>query len=66
LDKVRNELVPVRIKREQGSVVLISEEECEGLIETIHLLSSPKNASRLRSSLAQVKAGKLKEHELDE
>jgi antitoxin YefM len=44
----------------------MSEEQYEGLMETIHLLGSPTNASRLRSALAQAKAGKLQEHELDE
>ena len=62
-DKGRNK--PVRIKHKEGSAVLMSEEEYEGLMETIHLLSSPTNAKRLRSALAQAKAGKLKEHELD-
>jgi antitoxin YefM len=57
---------PVRIKRSEDARVLMSEEEYEGLMETIHLLSSPANASRLRSALAQAKAGKLQEHELDE
>jgi antitoxin YefM len=64
MDKVRNR--PVRVKRKEGSVVLMSEEEYEGLVETIRLLSSPVNASRLRSSLAHANAGKLREHELDE
>ena len=64
IDKVRNK--PVHIRRSEGSAVLISEEEYEGLVETIHLLSSPASARRLRSALAQAQAGKLKEHELDE
>jgi hypothetical protein len=38
----------------------------EGLRETEFLLSSPKNAARLRAALAQAKAGKLVEHGLDE
>jgi antitoxin YefM len=57
---------PVRIKRSEDTRVLMSEERYEGLMETIHLLGSPTNASRLRSALAQAKAGKLQEHELDE
>jgi antitoxin YefM len=57
---------PVHIKRKEDARVLMSEEEYEGLKETIHLLSSPTNAKRLRSAIAQAKAGKLKEHELDE
>ena len=38
----------------------------EGLRETMLLLGSPKNAARLRSALAEAKAGKLIERELDE
>jgi hypothetical protein len=37
----------------------------EGLRETEFLLSSPKNAARLRAGLAQIKAGKFIERELD-
>jgi hypothetical protein len=36
----------------------------QGLRETAFLLGSPKNAARLRSALAQAKAGKLVEREL--
>ena len=64
MDEVGGE--PLRIDREAGSVVMISEDEFEGWKETIHLLSSPTNASRLLSALAQAEAGKLKEHGLVE
>jgi antitoxin YefM len=57
---------PLRIDREAGSVVMISEDEFEGWKETIHLLSSPTNASRLLSALAPAEAGELEEHELIE
>ena len=40
--------------------------ELEGLRETLHLLSSPANAERLRQSIAQANAGELEEHELFE
>jgi antitoxin YefM len=56
---------PVRIDRESGSVV-IAEDEFEGWKETIRLLSSPANANRLLSSLAQAEAGELTEHRLIE
>jgi antitoxin YefM len=57
---------PLRIDREAGSVVMIAEDEFEGWRETIRLLSSPANASRLLSALARAEAGQLKEHELIE
>jgi hypothetical protein len=41
-------------------------QKLEGLLETLFLLSSPKNAERLRAAIAQDKAGKLVEHGLDE
>jgi antitoxin YefM len=62
MDEVGSE--PLRIDREVGSVVMIAEDEFEGWRETIRLLSSPANASRLLSALAQAEASKLKEHEL--
>jgi antitoxin YefM len=46
------------------SVVIISEEEYEGMIETLHLLRSPANAARLLRSIADADAGNLEEREL--
>ena len=57
---------PLRIDRESESVVMIAEDEFEGWKETIRLVSSPANASRLLSALAQAEAGKLTEHGLIE
>jgi antitoxin YefM len=57
---------PLRIDRESGSVVMIAEDEFEGWKEAIRLLSSPANASRLLSALAQAEAGQLTEHGLVE
>jgi antitoxin YefM len=48
------------------SVVLISEEEYEGMLETLHLLRSPANAARLLQSIEDADAGKLAEHALIE
>jgi antitoxin YefM len=41
-------------------VVLVDASEYAAMAETIHLLSSPKNASRLHKGLAEFKAGKFK------
>jgi antitoxin YefM len=43
------------------SVVMISEEDYEGLMETVHLLRSPANASRLLESIEQANRGELTE-----
>ena len=52
LDKVVNgqETVIVR-RRGAGDVALIPAEELAGLMETAHLLRSPKNAKRLLTAL---------------
>jgi antitoxin YefM len=44
------EVVMVR-RRHGGDVALIAADELEGLLETAHLLRSPRNAARLLSAL---------------
>jgi len=46
------------------SVVLVSEDEYEGMVETIHLLRSPANAARLLRAIENADAGKVAEHAL--
>jgi len=46
------------------SVVLLSQDEYEGMMETLHLLRSPANAERLISSTNEADAGKLSEHSI--
>jgi len=48
------------------SVVLLSHDEYEGMMETLHLLRSPANAERLISSIHEADAEKLSEHEITE
>ena len=55
---------PLRIDREAGSVVMIAEDEFEGWQETVHLLSSPRNAERLMRAMRELDAGKGQEREL--
>ena len=60
-DEVSSSREPVIIKRRNGEdVALISADELESLMETAHLLQSPKNATRLITALirAQRKEGK--------
>ncbi len=46
----------VRIKRQGGAdVALIAADELESLLETAHLLRSPRNAERLLAALAQAR-----------
>jgi antitoxin YefM len=60
LDEVENNNETLIIKRNTGKgTVLISLDEYNSLIETMHLLSSKANAERLYESIKQVKAGKV-------
>jgi antitoxin YefM len=65
LDKVRDG-GPIHIKRDAGSVVIMSEEQFEGWMETLYLLRSSANAKELMGSIAELDAGKGVEGELIE
>jgi len=53
-DRVAETREPYIIERRNGeNVALISEAELNALLETAHLLRSPKNAARLASALAR-------------
>ncbi len=47
---LNNEVVIIN-RRDAESVAMISERELKGLLETSHLLRSPKNAQRLLSAI---------------
>jgi len=50
---------PYIIERRNGeNVALVSEAELNSLLETVHLLRSPKNARRLASALERALGGK--------
>lgn len=57
----------VRITRRGGNdVVLISADELTGLMETAHLLRSPKNAARLMSAIQKARAGEGSPQSIEE
>ena len=59
LDNVENNNETLIIKRGAGKgAVLISLEEYNSILETVHLLGSKKNADRLYESIQQMKTGK--------
>jgi antitoxin YefM len=58
LDQVAENREQVIIHRRGGEdVVLIAADELRGLMETAHLLRSPKNAQRLLHALRRAQAG---------
>jgi antitoxin YefM len=66
MDRIVNdrEVVIVRRKGDQR-VAMIPADELSGLLETAHLLRSPKNAERLLSALKRAKQGKGRPESLD-
>ena len=67
MDEVCNDRAPLFVTRQNArSVVLMSEDDYEGLMETVHLLKSPANAARLLQSIKEADQGKLTERELVE
>jgi antitoxin YefM len=66
MDDVCTDHSPAVITRQSGEpVVMLSLADFNSIEETLHLLSSPKNASRLLASIEQLKAGKARMRELD-
>lgn len=65
-DQVSADREPLYVTRQggKGTVVVIAEEEFAGWQETVHLLSSPRNAERLMASVQQVRNGETVEHDL--
>lgn len=59
LDRVCRDRTPVTIIRQRGEpVVVMSLDDYNGLMETLHLLRSPANADRLLGALADARAGR--------
>ena len=50
---------PVRIQHRDGGVVLVSEEDYEGLLETLELLSVPGMRESVVEAQADVAAGRV-------
>ena len=65
-DQVSEDREPLVVTRQggKGNLVVMSEAEFAGWQETVHLLSSPKNAERLAASVRQARAGGAREREL--
>jgi antitoxin YefM len=56
-DRVTEGRAPIRLTRRGAApVVLVAEDEYQGLLETAHLLRSPANAARLLAALRRALA----------
>jgi antitoxin YefM len=65
MDEVCDDRAPLLVTRRNArSVVLMSEQVYDGLMETVHLLNSPANAARLLRSIADAHENKLTEREI--
>jgi antitoxin YefM len=66
-DEVSSTREPVIIRRRNAAdVALVSADELESLIETAHLMRSPRNAARLLAALARAQAGELPPSTIDD
>ncbi len=67
MDKVCDDRETVIITRQKApSVVMLSLDDYNGIMETAHLLSRRSNAERLRASIAEAESGRVEEHGLIE
>lgn len=66
IDEVNEDQIAVEIVSKKGSAYLISADEYHSLKETVYLLQSPRNAERLRESVAEVRSGATRPHHLIE
>jgi antitoxin YefM len=62
MDEVCDSRAPLLVTRQNArSVVIVSEDEYESMVETMDLLRSPVNAARLLESIAEADEGALQE-----
>jgi antitoxin YefM len=67
MEEVCDDRAPLVVTRQNArSVVIMSEQDYEGLMETVHLLKSPANAARLLRSIKDADRGKSKKREIVE
>ena len=60
MDAAVDDRVTVVITRTRGDpVIMMAKSEYDGMMETFHLLRSPRNAERLRESLADIDAARV-------
>lgn len=66
IEEVNDDQIAVEIVSKKGTAFLVSADEYRSLKETVYLLQSPRNAERLRESIAQLRAADTEPHDLAE
>ncbi len=65
LDQVSEDLDYTIISRRNAEdAVVMSLDQFNGLMETVHLLKNPANAEHLSRSIEQYRSGQIEEHDL--
>lgn len=65
MDEVCDNRAALTVTRQNArSVVMLSEEEYESILETLHLLRSPANAAHLQCGLQESEAGRMIERDV--
>jgi antitoxin YefM len=66
LDHAVDDGTPIPVTRDggKGNVVILPETDFRGWQETVRLLSTPANASRLLQSIREADAGQMQERDL--
>jgi antitoxin YefM len=64
MEQVCDSRAPLHVTRQNArGVVLLSQDEFEAMMETLHLLRSPANAARLLESIAEADRGTFHDHD---
>ncbi len=67
MDRVVRDKTPVVVTRQKAeAVVMVSLSDWNAMEETLHLLSTPANAERLRASIRELEGGGGVERELSD
>lgn len=64
IEQVNDDQAAVEIVSKRGTAYLVPADEYHSLLETVHLLRSPANAERLRTSIAHARGGRTVDHDL--
>jgi len=64
IEQVNADQLAVEIVSKKGTAFLVPEAEYHSLLETMYLLSSPRNAERLRRSVAEARTGQAERRDL--